>query len=476
MLRSLKYPFPLSKSLFAAIAPHNIGSVIGVVEWLVELAEADEESGMGPTTTKRKGEDESVDQLWMNYLAESFKAAGKPAVLAKLDADFRDQLGQQLALFEGAVGDLEKQSAELKRDLQEAEEGTRKATETAGELERRITAISTDIPKYDQLIAQFGQRNAELEAALAAKQQEVAEAQTQLQASTEMKAALEAQVASQGLSQAERERVLTERSQLQCHLNDTMGTKEQRSKDVAEAEMFVSRKIDEIERKIQAYQEILVRLQLLREEPRLAVTLTASTPAAEEQLRTELREVVKPALKEKARAMEADASKELDEQLAMEERLLRLRERVQELDMQGSRLEAELRDAEKLGADLKERCEAEAKQQEALVAKVRDESVACKEQALQELNAARAAVVSATTQCDKEREQQRQERVQWEAALMELNKALVEHRAALHQVLDEVAGESRKLLDSAQQAPQSAPQVPAHPASRRVATPARPSK
>ena len=104
VFRGLHYPYPLSRSMVGSVNPHNAGQIIGALVWLVELAELDEEQGLGPTIMRGVGgagggsggeageEGLDLDQLWLNYLASAFRAGGKRSVVETLDEQFCTQL------------------------------------------------------------------------------------------------------------------------------------------------------------------------------------------------------------------------------------------------------------------------------------------------------------------------------------------------------------------------------------------------
>ena len=454
--RSLHYPFQLSKSTVTSVNPHNAGQIVGALLWLVELAEADEERGLGPTTTKNLEECPDIDQLWMNYLTASFRANGKPAVQANLEAELKEQLEHQAQLLQQLIDEEQKQADECQASLAEEERKAGEGQAAEAALKRQIEEMLGDEPRCDQAIKDTGCANARLEDELASLQRAQASAaaeRTQVEAE---RARLEAEVARQALSAAERSMLVGERASLQQQVAATLAAKEARSRDVQEAEAGVVTRSLALERALQAYHEVVIRLSLLADDADLALHFASGTAAGEEQLLAAVKTVVNPRLKALIQATQKAFDREVDAQFLREEDLARLRGARQALDADTDAAQQRLRALEAALAAAKDAAQHERRQCDAVLVKLRADSTAARERALQDLNSARAAAVAADARLRSDREQQRLERAQLEAHLIDLSKSLIESKALIRQTLDDLLADAARAADLARQCQQDA--------------------
>lgn len=454
--RCLHYPFQLSKSTVTSVNPHNAGQIIGALLWLVELAEADEEHGLGPTTTKNMEDCPDIDQLWMNYLTASFRANGKPAVQANLEAELKEQLEHQAQMLQQLIDEEQKQADECQASLadEERKAGEGQAAEAA--LKQQIEEMLGDEPKCDQAIKDTSCANARLEDELAALQRQQADAAAALAAANAERARLEAEVARLELSAAERSMLVGERASLQQQVDATLAAKEARSRDVQEADAFVVTKSLALERALQAYHEVVIRLSLLADDADLALHFASGSAGGEDALLAAVKTVVNPRLKALIQATQKAFDREVDAQFLREEDLARLRGALAALAAETDAAEQTLRAHEAALAAAKEQAQHDRRQCDAVLVKLRADSTANRERALQELNSARAAAVAADARLRSDREQQRLERAQLEANLIELSKSLIESKAHIRQTLDDLLADAARAADLAHQCQQDA--------------------
>lgn len=237
--RLLKYPFSLTKSVLTSLAPHHTPTLIGFLGWLAELVEIDLVNGIGPTTTRKADAEMPVDELWLQYLTNSFRERRNPDLVEEIDAEFEARLQHHITTAQDTVAELEGRDLELKEQAAAAQRRLEHAAAEIKEVGRQAAEKLGDIPKLETLIQNLDDQRREQEARCGAKVDECAAALERARTAEARAQDLRERAAECGVSEGSHRRALAERDAAQKELDSVQGMLDSRRSAEDEAKMVL---------------------------------------------------------------------------------------------------------------------------------------------------------------------------------------------------------------------------------------------
>lgn len=266
ILKQLRYPFEnkVSKSQWAAVGGQNWSSFLGMLQWMMQLAQMMDqyEAGEYDVACAEAGVDVSGDRIIFRFLSGAYRDwlqvedgdddedADKlliPHVKA-MAAEFEQ--GNQKYAEEMKL--LEAENEVLKQQIAEAEAG---APDLA-KLEKHFKILEDDKRKFEEYnnnvegkVEKYEQRNKFL-------LEEIERTETELRGAEQEKGNLQDSVDRQGITIQDIDRMNTERDRLQKGLETCTARLEEVKRKAAEREIDANRSLEELERVIDKYNSL----------------------------------------------------------------------------------------------------------------------------------------------------------------------------------------------------------------------------
>ena len=277
ILKQLRYPFEnkVSKSQWAAVGGQNWSSFLGMLQWMMQIAQMMDKYEVGEydDACAAAGVDVSGDRIifrflsgayhdWLQVEVEEGDADGEeeadrlllPHVEA-MAAEF--ERGNQKYAEEMKI--LEAENEVLKQQIAEAEAG---APDLA-KLDRNFKILEDDKRKFEEYntnveakVEKYEQRNKFLQEEIERTEAELAEAEQE-------KTNLQDSVDRQGITIQDIDRMTAERERLQKGLETTTARLGEVKRRAGEKEIDANRSLEELERVVERYNSLCYQIALI---------------------------------------------------------------------------------------------------------------------------------------------------------------------------------------------------------------------
>ena len=273
ILKQLRYPFEnkVSKSQWAAVGGQNWSSFLGMLQWMMQLAQmmGQYEAGEYDVACAEAGVDVSGDRIIFRFLSGAYRDwlqvedgdddedADKmlmPHVEA-MAAEF--ERGNQKYAEEMKI--LEAENEVLKQQIAEAEAG---APDLA-KLEKHFKILEDDKRKFEEYntnvegkVEKYEQRNKFL-------LEEIERTENELREAEQEKASSQDSVDRQGITIQDIDRMNTEQERLQKGLEASTAKLEEIKRKATERETDANRSLEELERIIEKYNSLCYQIALV---------------------------------------------------------------------------------------------------------------------------------------------------------------------------------------------------------------------
>lgn len=273
ILKQLRYPFAdkVSKSQWAAVGGQNWSSFLGMLQWMMQLAQMMDqyEAGDYDVACAEVGVDVSGDRIIFRFLSGAYQEwlqlgdgddeeveekSLAPHVEA-MAAEF--ERGNQKYAEEMKL--LEAENAALKQRIEEAEAG---APDLA-KLEKHFKILEDDKRKFEEYntnvegkVEKYEQRNKFL-------LEEIERTDNELKEAGQEKASLQDSVDSQGITIQDIDGMNSERERLQKGVETTTAKLEDVKRKAGEKEMDANRSLEELERVIDKFNSLCYQVALI---------------------------------------------------------------------------------------------------------------------------------------------------------------------------------------------------------------------
>ena len=273
ILKQLRYPYEkgITKSQIAAVGGQNWPTFLGMLHWLMQLAQMMDRFIMGEydDACAEVGVDVSGDRIIFRFLSGAYHDW-----LQGGEDEDDETAGQRLVPHvEAMAEEFERGNEKYVQEMQALEAENRSLRDQIEDLEKN----APDIPKLDKLsrileddrrkfkdyIQNVQGKIEKYETRLGFLDEEVKKTDTDLQEAEEERSSLQASVDRQGITIQDIDRMNTERERLQKSLEDTMVRREEGHARTMEKEAEASRKLEDLEEIVKAYNTLGYQTSLI---------------------------------------------------------------------------------------------------------------------------------------------------------------------------------------------------------------------
>lgn len=274
ILKQLRYPFikNISKSQLAAPGGQNWSTFLGLLHWMMQLAQMLDRYGGGEydEACAEAGIDVSGDRIIFRFLSGAYRDwlqvddgddenddADKLLVphVAAMAAEF--ERGNQRYSEEMKI--LEAEHAALSQQIEEAEKG---APDLA-KLEKHFQILEDDKRKFEDYNANVEGKVEKYETRIKFLNEEIERTEAELREAEQEKTNLQESVDRQGITIQAIDHMNTERERLQKAVEVTLVRLEEVKKKSAEREAEANRTLEELERGVERYNSLCYQIGLI---------------------------------------------------------------------------------------------------------------------------------------------------------------------------------------------------------------------
>ncbi|BBN02358.1 kinetochore protein NDC80 [Marchantia polymorpha subsp. ruderalis] len=255
--KRIGYPVQISRSaLYAAGSPVSWPSLLAALTWLSQLLVAMESSSEGPDFSPF---DDVRGNLLTDYINENYMnyLAGKDDEVDRLDEEFRKQFVQEKEKDAAECEQLQATLNKLKEEMQRA----KNEMSPLVALETKKRDFQDDIVKFNQIITGFTAHKQALEKKVNEKRQELTTKKEEVLNTLKENEELKETVAAQQINAADVEKMLKEKEILDVNLQSLMSRKEELEKAAWNFEVQSSKKLRDLETKVNQFNDSCQRLK-----------------------------------------------------------------------------------------------------------------------------------------------------------------------------------------------------------------------
>ncbi|KAL4969722.1 kinetochore-associated Ndc80 complex subunit NDC80 [Aspergillus stella-maris] len=273
ILKQLRYPYEkgITKSQIAAVGGQNWPTFLGMLHWLMELAQMMDRYILGDydEACAEVGVDVSGDRIIFRFLTGAYHdwlqggeeedddAVGQRLVphIELMAEEF--ERGNEKYVQEMDV--LESENRSLRDQLEELE----KNAPDMAKLDKQFRILEDDKRKFEDYIQNVQGKIEKYETRNNFLEEEIKKTEAELQAAEEERAGLQASVDQQGLTIQDIDRMNTERDRLQKSLDDTVNRSEETHSRVMAKEAEASAKLEDLEELVKSYNTLGYQTNLI---------------------------------------------------------------------------------------------------------------------------------------------------------------------------------------------------------------------
>ncbi|KAL5338679.1 putative kinetochore protein ndc80 [Aspergillus crustosus] len=273
ILKQLRYPYEkgITKSQIAAVGGQNWPTFLGMLHWLMELAQMMDRYVLGDydEACAEMGVDVSGDRIIFRFLTGAYHDW-----LQGGEEEDDDAAGQRLVPhIELMAQEFEKGNEKYVQEMEVLDAENRALRDQIEELEKNAPDIATldkqfriledDKRKFEDYIQNVQGKIEKYESRITFLEEEIKKTESELQTAEEERIGLQASVDQQGLTIQDIDRMNTERDRLQKSLDDTVNRLEETHARVMAKEAEASRKLEDLEEIVKTYNTLGYQTSLI---------------------------------------------------------------------------------------------------------------------------------------------------------------------------------------------------------------------
>ncbi|KAF3761380.1 putative kinetochore protein NDC80 [Cryphonectria parasitica EP155] len=273
LLKQLRYPYEkgITKSQIAAVGGQNWYMFLGVLHWMMQLAQMLEAYSLNryEDACLEAGVDVIGDHITFDFLGRAYDDwLGMPEDSSeehakKALAPHVEHMAEQFEASNGKYQqELQMLEAENARLLQEIED-LEKMTPDPAVLDNHHQIMEEDRVKFEEYNTLAVQRSEKYESRIQVLLEELEKMSQELHEAEEERRGLQKVVDDQGISMADIDRMTSERERLQKGIESASQRLDEVKKKVADKEMEASRKLDDLERMVDRYNTLAYQIGLM---------------------------------------------------------------------------------------------------------------------------------------------------------------------------------------------------------------------
>lgn len=263
ILKQLRYPYEkgITKSQIAAVGGQNWPTFLGMLHWLMQLAQMMDRYLLGEydEACAEMGVDVSGDRIIFRFLTSAYHdwlQGGEDEDDATAEKRLVPHVEMMAQEFERGnekyVQEMESLEAENRALRDQIEEMEKNAPDMA-KLDKHFRILEDDKRKFEDYNQNVQGKIEKYETRIKFLDDELKKTEDDLQAAEEERAGLQASVDQQGLTIQDIDRMNTERERLQRNLDDTVNRLEETHARVMAKEAEASRKLEDLEEIVKVY-------------------------------------------------------------------------------------------------------------------------------------------------------------------------------------------------------------------------------
>lgn len=273
ILKQLRYPYEksITKSQIAAVGGQNWSTFLGLLHWMMQLAQMLEGYSCGryDDACLESGIDVSGDRIIFDFLSKAYRdwlAMDEDAGDEDAERVLAPHVQAMAVAFEESnskyLSELEMLEAENAR-LQKEIEDLEKSTPDPAILDNHFKIMEEDKVKFEEYNALAQQRSEKYENRIQILQEELDKLSEELGEVEEERRNLQKAVDDLGISMQDIDRMTAERERLQKGIESASQRLDDIKKKVAEKESEASKRLDELERMVDKYNTLAYQIALI---------------------------------------------------------------------------------------------------------------------------------------------------------------------------------------------------------------------
>ncbi|KAF7116003.1 hypothetical protein CNMCM5793_003836 [Aspergillus hiratsukae] len=273
ILKQLRYPFEkgITKSQIAAVGGQNWPTFLGMLHWLMQLAQMMDRFVLGEydEACAEMGVDVSGDRIIFRFLTGAYHdwlqggededdETAEKRLVPHIEAMAQEfERGNEKYVQEMQV--LEAENRALRDQIEELE----KNAPDMAKLDKHFRILEDDKRKFEDYNQNVQGKIEKYENRIKFLEEEIQKVEAELQAAEEERSTLQSSVDQQGITIQDIDRMNTERDRLQKSLEDTTARLEETHARVMEKEGEASRKLEDLEEIVKVYNTLGYQTSLI---------------------------------------------------------------------------------------------------------------------------------------------------------------------------------------------------------------------
>jgi kinetochore protein NDC80 len=273
ILKQLRYPFErsITKSQIAAVGGQNWSTFLGLLHWMMQLAQMLEgyAGGRYDDACMESGVDISGDRIIFQFLSSAYRD------WLAMDEDMGDEDAERIlaphveamarsfeesnSKYTEELAMLEAENARLLKEIDDLE----KSTPDPAVLDNHFKIMEEDKVKFEEYNTLALQRSEKYEHRAELLETELDKLKEELREAEEERRALQKSVDAQGISMQDIDRMNSERERLQKGIESASQRLEDVKKKVADKESEAAARLDELERTVDRYNTLAYQIALI---------------------------------------------------------------------------------------------------------------------------------------------------------------------------------------------------------------------
>ena len=272
ILKQLRYPFEknITKSQIAAVGGQNWSTFLGLLHWMMQLAQMMDKYSMGSydQACAEAGVDVSGDRIVSRFLFHAYQDwlqvgpddddNAEDALIPHVQA-MTAEFERSNAKFAEELKMYEAENEALKAQIEEVE----KTAPDIAKLDKHFKILEDDKRKFEDYNSNVQSKIEKYESRIKILDTEIQKADIDLNTAETERSHLQQSVDKQGLNIQDIDRMNTERERLQKSLDDAQTALEEINKRVLEKEIETARKLEDLEAVLKRYNSLGYQLGLI---------------------------------------------------------------------------------------------------------------------------------------------------------------------------------------------------------------------
>lgn len=273
LLKQLRYPYEksITKSQIAAVGGQNWSMFLGVLHWMMQLAQMLEAYATNryEDACLEAGVDVIGDHIIFDFLGRAYEDwLNMPEDSSEEDAQgalahhveyMAEQFERSTSKYQQELQMLEGENARLLQEIEELE----KMTPDPAVLDNHHQIMEEDRIKFEEYNTLAMQRSEKYESRIQVLQEELDKLTQEFQEAEEERRGLQKVVDDQGISMADIDRMTSERERLQKGIESAGQRLDEVKKKVSDKEVEASRRLDDLERMVDRYNTLAYQIGLI---------------------------------------------------------------------------------------------------------------------------------------------------------------------------------------------------------------------